>query len=116
MSNEGRNCSFDSAQDSGRASEFFVAFYDKAGRNFIDRSGTGNIGPRRRITWDDFFKLPYGLFIRISGYSREWGRSPETTTELSLISAGFFVLTPACGCAGARPWGQAGIAAFVWRI
>ena len=57
MSDEGRNCPFDSAQDSGRDSEFFLAFYDKAGHNFTGIGGTNNFEPTRRIAWDDFFKL-----------------------------------------------------------
>jgi len=36
-------------QDSGRDSVFFLAFYDKAGHNFVGISGTNNFDTTRRI-------------------------------------------------------------------
>jgi hypothetical protein len=39
------------------AFQFFVAFDDMAGHNFIGRSGIDNFEPMRRIARDDFFKL-----------------------------------------------------------
>ena len=49
------------------AFRFFLAFDDKAGHNFINRSGTNKFDTTRRIAWDEYFKM----LMRIV-YKNKW--------------------------------------------